>query len=80
MFSACVFSSKICHAVALNSGVNIVMIVNNNRNYNFKGTMDNYDFCHNHAALLGPQLYSEHISDTQKQNGHFYSYLINSKL
>ncbi len=28
------------------------MIVNNNRNYNFKGIIDNYDFCHNRAALI----------------------------
>ncbi len=75
----CLFSSKICHAVGSNSVINIVMIVNNNRNYNFKGIIDNYDCCHNRAALIGPQLYV-HISDTQKQNGYFYSYLINSKL
>ncbi len=30
----------------------IVMIVINNRNYNFKGIIDNYDFCHNRAALI----------------------------
>ncbi len=29
-----------------------MIIVVNNRDYNFKGIIDNYDFGHNHAALL----------------------------
>ncbi len=29
-----------------------MVIVNNNRNYNFKEIIDNYDFSHNHAALV----------------------------
>ncbi len=43
------FSSQ--NMVASNNGINIiVIIVINNRN--FKGIIDNYDFCHNHAALI----------------------------
>ncbi len=43
---------KIWHA-ASNNGINLFkIIVSNNRNYNLKGIIDNYDFCHNRAALL----------------------------
>ncbi len=35
------------------------MIVNNHRNYNFKRIIDNYDFCHNRAALLQTQCYMQ---------------------
>ncbi len=31
------------------------MIINNNRNYNFKGIIDNYDFSHNRAAIIWAQ-------------------------
>ncbi len=42
---------KIWHA-ASNNGINLFkIIVSNNRNYNLKGIIDNYDFCHNRAAL-----------------------------
>ncbi len=30
----------------------VQIIVSNNRNYNLKGIIDNYDFCHNRAALV----------------------------
>ncbi len=30
----------------------ILIIIINNRNYNFKGIIDNHDFCHNRAALI----------------------------
>ncbi len=37
---------------ASNNGINLFeIIVINNRNYNLKGIIDNYDFCHNRAAL-----------------------------
>ncbi len=36
----------IWHA-ASNNGINLLII--NNRNYNLKGRIDNYDFCHNRA-------------------------------
>ncbi len=43
---------KIWHA-ASNNGINLFkIIVSNNRNYNLKGIIDNYDCCHNRAALL----------------------------
>ncbi len=43
---------KIWHA-ASNNGINMFkIIVINNRNYNLKGIIDNYDFCHNRAALF----------------------------
>ncbi len=46
-----IFYIKICHA-ASNNGINLFkIIVINNRNYNLKGIIDNYDFCHNRAAL-----------------------------
>ncbi len=32
-----------------------MIIVINNRNFNFKGIIDNYDFCHNRAALIQNQ-------------------------
>ncbi len=39
----------IWHA-ASNNGINLFkIIVINNRNYNLKGRIDNYDFCHNRA-------------------------------
>ncbi len=47
-----IFYIKIWHA-ASNNGINLFkIIVINNRNYNLKGIIDNYDFCHNLAALL----------------------------
>ncbi len=33
-----------------NNGINLFKIINN-RNYNLKGIIDNYDFCHNRASL-----------------------------
>ncbi len=46
-----IFYIKIWHA-ASNNGINLFkIIVINNRNYNLKGIIDNYDFCHNRAAL-----------------------------
>ncbi len=42
----------IWHA-ASNNGINLFkIIVVNNRNYNLKGIIDNYVFCHNRAALI----------------------------
>ncbi len=42
---------KIWHA-ASNNGINLFkIIISNNCNYNLKGIIDNYDFCHNRAAL-----------------------------
>ncbi len=46
-----IFYIKIWHA-ASNNGINLFkIIVINNRNYNLKGIIDNYNFCHNRAAL-----------------------------
>ncbi len=46
-----IFYIKIWHA-ASNNGINLFkIIVINNHNYNLKGIIDNYDFCHNRAAL-----------------------------
>ncbi len=46
-----IYYIKIWHA-ATNNGINLFkIIVINNRNYNLKGIIDNYDFCHNRAAL-----------------------------
>ncbi len=43
---------KIWHA-ASNNGINLFkIIVSNNHNYNLKGIIDNFDFCHNRAALI----------------------------
>ncbi len=47
-----IFYIKIWHA-ASNNGINLFkIIVINNRNYNLKEIIDNYDFCHNRAALV----------------------------
>ncbi len=47
-----IFYIKIWHA-ASNNGINLFkIIVSNNRNYNLKEIIDNYDFCHNRAALI----------------------------
>ncbi len=47
-----IFYIKIWHASS-NNGINLFkIIVFNNRNYNLKGIIDNYDFCHNRAALI----------------------------
>ncbi len=46
-----IFYLKIWHA-ASNNGINLFkIIVINNRNYNLKGIINNYNFCHNRAAL-----------------------------
>ncbi len=67
-----IYSIKIWHA-ALNNGINLLkIIVINNRNYNIKGIIDNYDFCHNRAALTA--VISEcHIAyNTVSQVYYFY--------
>ncbi len=47
-----IFYIKIWHA-ASNNGINLFkIIINNNRNYNLKEIIDNYDFCHNRADLV----------------------------
>ncbi len=47
-----IFHIKLWHA-ASNNGINLFkIIVINNRNYNLKGIIDNYDFCHKLAALF----------------------------
>ncbi len=47
------FIFKTWHASS-NNGINMSkIIIINNRNYNLKGIIDNYDFCHNRAALGG---------------------------
>ncbi len=51
LFFKYIFYIKIWHA-ASNNRINLFkIIVINNRNYNLKGIIDNYDFCHNRAAL-----------------------------
>ncbi len=45
-----IFYIKIWHA-ASNNGIHLFkIIVIINRNYNLKGIIDNYDFCHNRAS------------------------------
>ncbi len=43
----------IWHAASNNGIILFKIIVINNRNYNLKGIINNYDFCHNRAALHG---------------------------